>query len=250
MKNLQQSEQQMPEVGVHEVLNFFMISSVLFHFINLLFSGWILLMGRSLIDIVVLGVMLPSVSALAYTSLAIKTREKKQVNVVGCYIEGYKKCFKDTIKYGFIYAGILFYFFLTTGELGAHLNNLTHYAMFVLVVLASVLVSYMMTISTKYQFKLAGLFKVSIYVLLMHFKTTLKLAAVFTGIIFLMPMVHLMLIFIFMSPLIYLITSLSSSVLEEVYEVFVDKSTDPNYKETSDVISEESSTDIKTTEDE
>jgi len=184
---------------------------------------WLLFSGPNFFDIIALGLMFPSLAAMVSCSVKYKeSEEKMKFQIVKHFLEGYKKNFKDTIKYCFIYAGILFVVFLGFTNI-EEMSIFMMVAFGLLTTLSTLIVTYMMLVATKFQFNLKGLFKIGIYCILMNFKITAKIFLVYVALFFLYPWVGVFPMLLFVSPVTYLIIHFVGPVFEEVYELFVEK---------------------------
>ena len=205
-------------------INYFLTSNLLFCASILLPAAWLIFFTPSLMNIIAIGFIFPGIAALV--SCCIKYKESKTEAVQGVlkhFIEGYRKNFKDTIKYCFVYAAIIFAVIFNINYYGGEMPLFMIIALFVLITLSTLIVTYMMVIAAKFQFRARDLLKVSIYCILMHFKATIKIFITYVVLFFAYPWVGVMIMLLFTSPIVYVIIHFAHPVLEDVYETFVEK---------------------------
>ena len=201
---------------------YFIISNLLF-FVSILLPGaWLLFFEPNLLNIVALGFIFPGLAALVSCGIKFKESEEKvKFSVLKEFIDGYKKNFKDTIKYCFIYAAIVF----------AAVSNINYYGvempMFLIVALgisgtlSTLMVTYAMAVATKFQFKLKDLMGVSISCIIIQFKTTIKIVIMYLVLLFVLPGLGLFIVLLLTSPIIYLLITFIQPALEYVHEYFI-----------------------------
>lgn len=205
-------------------IHYFLTSNLLFYLSMALPGTWLIFTTPNLLNIIAIGFLFPGLAALV--SCSIKYQEFKDAIPFGSlkyFIEGYKKNFKDTIKYSFIYAMIIFLVVFNIYYYENDISTLIIIALFVLTTLSTLIVTYMMVIAAKYQFKTRDLLRVSIYCFIMHFKITMKIFITYVVLFFVFPWVGTVILLLCISPIVYVIVQFASPVLEDIYEVFVKK---------------------------
>jgi len=206
-------------------INYFLISNLLFFISILAPVAWLIFFTPSLMNVIAIGFIFPGIAALV--SNGIKYKESKPdaiLDILKHFTSGYRKNFKDTMKYCFIYAAIIFTVLFNIAYYDGEIPMFMLIALFVLITLSTLMVTYMMVIATKFQFRTRDLLRVSAYCLLMHFKVTIKLFITYVIFLVAYPWVGVMIMLVFASPIIYLITRFVHPVLDDVYETFVEKS--------------------------
>ena len=204
---------------------FFMALSFLFYLSISIPVAWLIFFEPNFMDIIAIGLIFPGLAALV--SCEIKYKELKsegKFSVLKYFLEGYKKNFKDTIKYCFVLAIIIFAVIFNINHYGSEMPTFMIVALAVLITLSSLIATYMMIIAAKFQFKTKDLFKIGIYCILMHFKKTVKIFVVYVILFFASPWLGAFSMLLFISPIIYLVIHFASPVLEDVQEMFVEKS--------------------------
>ena len=203
---------------------YFLISNILFYLSIALSGIWLIVVTPNLMNIVVIGLMFPGFAALVSCGVKYKeSKNKTAFKVLKTFIEGYKKNFKDTIKYCFIYTVIIFVVIFNINYYGSDMPMFMIIALIVLTTLSTLILTYMMLIATKFQFRTKDLLKVSVYCILMHLKITIKIFIIYVILFFAYPWVGIFTMFLFISPIVYLIIYFAFPVLEDVYKVFVEK---------------------------
>lgn len=203
---------------------FFMALNLLFLISIILPAAWLIFTTPNLLNVIALGLAFPGIAALC--SCCIKYKEasaKRSYKVLKSFLEGYRKNFKDTLKYCFVYALLIFVISFNVNAYDTDSSIFPVITTAILAILSTIIVTYMMIIATKFQFKLKDLFKISIYCILMHFKITLKISATYTVLFFAYPWVGAFTILLFISPICYLIVHFAHPVLADVYQTFVEK---------------------------
>jgi len=206
-------------------INYFLTSNLLFCVSIVLPIAWLVFFTPSLLNIIAIGFMFPGIAALI--SCGIKYKESKTEVALGVlkhFIEGYRKNFKDTIKYCFVYAAIIFAVIFNISYYGGEMPTFMIVALFALTTLSTLIVTYMMVIAAKFQFRTRDLLRVSMYCIFMHFKTTTKIFIIYVLLFFAYPWVGGLIMLLFTSPIVYLIIHFAQPALEDVYENFVEKS--------------------------
>jgi len=203
---------------------YFIVANLLFYIAISVPGAWLIFFAPSLLNIIAIGFLFPGLAALV--SCTIKYRESKKeaaINMVKTFFKGYRGNFKDTIKYCFIFAIIIFAIIFNFNYYGAEMPLFLIISLGILISLSSLVMTYMMIIATKFQFKLKDLFKVSIYCILMHFKRTMKIFITYVILFFAYPWVGMFTMLLFSSPIVYLVTHFAYPILDDVYEVFIEK---------------------------
>jgi len=175
-------------------------------------------------DIIAIGFMFPGLAALV--SCGIKHKELKNevgFGVLKYFVEGYKKNFKDTIKYCFIYTIIIFSVVFNINYYGGDMPTLIMIALVSLTTLSTLTVTYMLIIAAKFQFRTRDLLRVSFYCIMMHFKRTIKIFITYVVLFFAFPWFGAFTMFLFISPIVYLIVHFANPILEDVHEMFIEK---------------------------
>jgi len=211
-------------------VTYFMITGFLFLFSVLPMLLWLFFTSSNLLDVIAMGLMFPSLAALVSCGVKYKESEEKiKFRILKHLFEGYKKNFKDTIKYCFIFAGILYVVLMGARSM----EELSTWTMISLGLLASfclLIVTYMILVATKFQFNLKGLFKVGLYCLLMNFKISVKILFVYVALLFFYPILGVFPLLILASPASYLMICFATPVFKEVYDLFVKKPDEPEKK--------------------
>jgi len=203
---------------------YFLISSLLF-FVSIGLPGaWLIFFESGLVNIVVIGFMFPGLAALVSCGMKYKeSKDKIAFSTLKTFIEGYKKNFKDTIKYSFAYAGIILVIMFNITYYDGEMPVFMMIALVVLTMLSTLIVTYMMIVAAKFQFKIKDLFRVSLYCILVHFKTTVKITMLYVALSFIFPWLGIASTLLFISPIIYFLIHVAYPVLEDVYELFIEK---------------------------
>jgi len=202
----------------------FFLSSMVFFLTILIPVAWLLITTPNFFDTVAIALTIPCFAALLGSHLNyIETADKSKFNSFADFFKAFKKSFKDTIKYCLIYAIMVFVVLFNINHFGSEMPLFQVVLLAIAITVTTLIAVFMMLISTRYQFRLKDLVKVSIYSILMHFKITLKVFAVFVVLFFASPWVGLLVILLFVSPIVYLIALITHPVLADVYEVFVEK---------------------------
>lgn len=90
-------------------IHYFFTSNLLFYLSVALPGLWLIFATPNLLNIIAIGFVFPGLAALVSCSIKYKEFKGEALfAVLKHFIEGYKKNFKDTIKYCFIYAIIIF----------------------------------------------------------------------------------------------------------------------------------------------
>ncbi|MCL2560636.1 MAG: DUF624 domain-containing protein [Turicibacter sp.] len=203
---------------------YFMLSNILFYLSILVPGAWIVFTTPNFFDVVAIGLMLPGLAALV--SCTIKFRESDEKATFGVFkefIERYKNNFRDTIKYCFVYALVVFTVFFTVRH-GDDLSLFMRVSLIVSTSVSTLIVTYMMIVAARFEFKKTRhLLRVSLYCCLMHFKITAVLAVAYFVLLFLTLWFGLLMLFLFASPILYGIIRLTYPVLDDVYEMFIEK---------------------------
>jgi len=203
---------------------YFLASNFLFYLSVALPGAWLIFFAPNLMNVIAIGLLFPGLAALV--SCGIKHKELKNeptFSVLKYFLEGYKKNFKDTIKYCFICAIIIFAVIFNIDYYGSDMPMFMIGALAILITLSALIVTYMMIIAAKFQFRTRDLLRVSIYCIMVHFKRTAKILVTYVILFFASPWIGVFTMLLFISPIIYLIIHFAYPVLEDVNEMFVEK---------------------------
>jgi uncharacterized membrane protein YesL len=206
-------------------VSYFLVSNFLFYLSVALPSAWLIFFAPSLMNMIAIGWMFPGLAALV--SCGVKHKEVKQeaeFYVLKYFVEGYKKNFKDTINYCFIYAALIYVVNFNIIYYTSGMPLFMIVALVILTTLSTLIVTYMMIIASKFQFRTRDLLKVSFYCLIMHVKTTIRIFMIYIILFFAYPWIGAFIMFLFISPIISIIIHFAYPILEDVHENFIEKS--------------------------
>jgi len=174
-------------------------------------------------NIIIIGLIFPGVSALVSTS--IKHKESKNeigFKVLEKFIDGYKKNFKDTVKFSFFYAAIIFSVLFNIVFYDGEIPIFVTVSLSILIALSTLIVTYMTLIGAKFKFRTRDLFRLSFYYIIMRFKITIGVLGIYLLAFWAFSSIAGFGLFLLVSPLIYIITIYSYPILEDVYANFVE----------------------------
>lgn len=202
---------------------YFVVSTVLFFVSILIPAAWLLFTTTNFLDVIFLGLLFPSLAALVSCSIKFKeSTDKGAMNPFKLFIEGYRKNVKDTAKYCFIYGALLFVVIFNLNQTEADVSQFMMMTTMILAGISTLIVTFMMLIAAKFQFRLKDLFKVSIYAILMNMLVTVKIVLTFLVLFFLTPRIGLLAVMLYISPIVYLVTHFATPMLADIHKNFVD----------------------------
>ena len=202
---------------------YFLTANLLFYVSVVLPGAWLVFFPPSLLNIVAIGFMFPGFAALV--SCTIKHKEADNLATFGIlkhFARGYKNNFKDTIKYCFVYALLFFVVTFTINNIDNETPRLMIITLIALTILTTLL-TYMMIIAARFEFRTRDLLRVSLYCMLMHPKRMAKILVIYAILFFAQQMLSVFTILLFVSPIVYLIIHFAYPVLDDVHALFAKK---------------------------
>ena len=90
-------------------------------------------------------------------------------------------------------------------------------------IILSTIVTFMMVIAARFEFRTRDLLRVSLYCMLLDLKRMGKILIIYVILIFVYSWLGVLTIFLLTSPIVYLIIHFAYPVLEDVHELFIKK---------------------------
>jgi len=217
------------QTGILHVLTtniyFFMVTNVYF-ILSIIFSlTWGILLERSLLDILPLILTGPALVTLSSFLLQFieMNKESDLPNFID-YISIYKKNFKETLSFWVPYSLLVFILSINIQYYDWGNETLTKIANIFsigIIIISTIIVIYMLIISSKFKFRMQDLLRISCYYIIMRMKITLGIV----GIAFLTLFVTISyseFFILFITSLIgYFFVKYMSPILSDIEENFV-----------------------------
>ena len=184
---------------------------------------WLVLFGRSLVDIVMIGLLFPGLAALV--SCILKFRETKdsiEFKTLHYFLTGFRDNLKDTLKYCFVIGIITFAVWFNLTFHGGELSFWLGTSLVVLSVATAMVVTYMLVVAAKFQFRTRDLLRVAGYCVLMNVGKSLKLLVLYAVIFFGWPWLGMITMLMLSSIIVYFVVQIVEPVLADVHMVFVE----------------------------
>ena len=216
---------QLRDVALYKLMvnvRFLIIVNLLFLISIALPMLWLMLFGRSVVDIVVVGLLLPGLAALV--SCILKYRESKrsmEFKILYHFLTGFRDNLKDTLKYCFAIGVVTFAVWFNLAVHGEDLSFWLGGSLVVLSALTALVVTYMLVVAAKFQFRTRDLLRVAGYCLLMNVGKSLKLLVLYVVVFFAWPWVGMFTMLMLASTIAYFVVQIVEPVLPDVHAVFV-----------------------------
>ena len=184
---------------------------------------WLMLFGRSMVDIVMIGLLFPGLAALV--SCILKFRESKNsidFKILHHFLTGFRDNLTDTLKYCFVIGIVTFAVWL---NLAIHEEGVPFWlgiSLIVLSVVTALVATYMLVVAAKFQFRTRDLLRVAGYCVLMNIGKSLKLLVLYVVVFFGWPWVGLFTLLMLASTMVYIVVQIVEPVLADVQAVFVE----------------------------